>query len=304
VSVLDAPDVRTVEGEVFAKMATQVCRACHAEIPADGLACPACGCPDPAAAREAPRAPTTSLTSSAPGIGTGAVAPPAPEIGAGPFFSPTGRANWAIAGILLVVGASLVAIFSTSLDLDLFHRVQAGARPPLAEAQASDFRGMVIALVEFVVGILSAIAFLMWVHRSHRNLPALGARSLRFSPGWAVGWFFIPFYNLVRPYQAMKEIWHASTEPGLELAGSAELAMPGLVGAWWGTYLLMNFISMQTARLSFSAKELSDFMDAAYFGIVAEVLTIIAAIPAILLISAITGRQKARAAALASYAAR
>ena len=40
--------------------------------------------------------------------------------------------------------------------------------------------------------LTTSIAFLMWIHRVQRNLPALGAGSLRFSPGWAVAYFFIP----------------------------------------------------------------------------------------------------------------
>ena len=28
---------------------------------------------------------------------------------------------------------------------------------------------------------------------------------MTISAGWAIGWFFVPFANLVMPYQAMKE---------------------------------------------------------------------------------------------------
>ena len=35
-----------------------------------------------------------------------------------------------------------------------------------------------------------------------------------FTPGWSVGWFFVPIMNPWKPFQAMREIWQASAEPG------------------------------------------------------------------------------------------
>jgi Domain of unknown function (DUF4328) len=41
--------------------------------------------------------------------------------------------------------------------------------------------------VELIGFVLTGIVFLMWIHRAYSNLPALGARNLETSPGWAVG---------------------------------------------------------------------------------------------------------------------
>jgi hypothetical protein len=78
------------------------------------------------------------------------------------------------------------------------------------------------------------MAFLMWIHRSHRNLSAFGAQGLTFTPGWAVGWWFIPIFNLFRPFQIVREIWQAS-DPGMP-AGAAWRRAPSspLIGWWWG----------------------------------------------------------------------
>ena len=37
-----------------------------------------------------------------------------------------------------------------------------------------------------------------------------GAGGLRYTPGWAVGWLFVPFANLVVPYFVFTEIWRNS----------------------------------------------------------------------------------------------
>ncbi|QYO65100.1 DUF4328 domain-containing protein [Leptolyngbya sp. 7M] len=57
-----------------------------------------------------------------------------------------------------------------------------------------------IFLVSFPVGIATIVLFLVWLYRAHKNLFSLKPTHLDFSPGWAVGWWFIPFLNLVRPY--------------------------------------------------------------------------------------------------------
>ena len=43
--------------------------------------------------------------------------------------------------------------------------------------------------------LITVILFLMWVHRSHKNLKALGADETKFSPRSAVLWWFVPFMN-------------------------------------------------------------------------------------------------------------
>jgi hypothetical protein len=68
-------------------------------------------------------------------------------------------------------------------------------------------------LAQLCSSFMTALFFLLWTYRSYRHLSALSDRDLRFSPGWAVGWFFAPIMNLFRPYQVMKEIWEES-DPG------------------------------------------------------------------------------------------
>ncbi len=72
----------------------------------------------------------------------------------------------------------------------------------------------------------AAIAVPMWMHRCYRNLPALGATALSWSPAWAAGAWFIPAANLVLPYMVARELWAK--------AGGPHPAQPGpLLGLWW-----------------------------------------------------------------------
>ena len=97
-----------------------------------------------------------------------------------------------------------------------------------------------LALLGLLVG--AAIAVPLWMHRAFRNLPALGAGPLTWSPGWAAGGWFVPGANLVVPYLVAREIWRqvqTDTErpwPLVQLWWTAWIAagVLRLVGAWQG----------------------------------------------------------------------
>ena len=94
--------------------------------------------------------------------------------------------------------------------------------------------------------IASAIAVAMWIHRAHANLDLFGLGGLEFTPGWSVGWFFIPFANLVMPFRAMKELWNRSFSHD----GSLEPPQVLLV-LWWAGNILNNILSNVGVRLPF-----------------------------------------------------
>lgn len=110
-----------------------------------------------------------------------------------------------------------------------------------------------------VVGVFIAcvICYLLFVHRAMKNLYISNARGMSVSPGWAVGYSFIPFVNLVMIYRVMKEIWEASADPE-----RGRRDAPQLLGWWWGLYLGGNIIGRISDML---ASGLSDGADPAYF---------------------------------------
>ena len=101
-----------------------------------------------------------------------------------------------------------------------------------------------IAVLEFPLRIATGIAFLFWVHRAYSNLSALKARNLEFTPGWAVGWWFIPFANLVKPFQVIRELFNES-DPDFDVETGylhTPSGTPVEVGFWWGTLLTSNVL--------------------------------------------------------------
>ncbi len=64
----------------------------------------------------------------------------------------------------------------------------------------------IAAFLEIPLRLATIVLFLIWIYRAFGNLSVLKARNLEFSPGWAVGWWFIPFANLVKPFQVVGEL--------------------------------------------------------------------------------------------------
>jgi len=78
----------------------------------------------------------------------------------------------------------------------------------------SDLLTALVGIVQLVVFIILGVTFLRWIFQTNKNLRYLSSQPMEFTPGWSIGWYFVPFANLYKPYQAMKEIWdvaHRST---------------------------------------------------------------------------------------------
>ena len=137
-------------------------------------------------------------------------------------------------------------MFMTAEVLDLRQRYEAGALllfSQLAEAEENlvdmqNFYGLVF--------VATAISFLLWIHRASRNLHSLGAPWQRFSPGWAVGWWFVPIMFFFRPYQVMVEIWKGST-PRASREATFDWkteSVSALLPWWWALWIAQWFVGI------------------------------------------------------------
>jgi hypothetical protein len=135
----------------------------------------------------------------------------------------------------------------------------------------------------------------MWMYRSYENLPAFHPRtSIKFSSGWAVGSFFVPFVSLVVPYQAMKELWRKSEPPGAIQFG--DLAPPSFFPLWWAFWIASNVGGQIYFRIMVEEKVPSDVTN--LVGLASDLVAIPAALLAILVVRSIDRRQTEASAAL------
>jgi len=91
-----------------------------------------------------------------------------------------------------------------------------------------------------VLFIATAIAFLFWLDRAARNLPALGTAKA-IAPEHVVGVFFAPVVNLVAIPYVVRHVWYGSdpTPP----------ARGWLLAAWWPP-LLVAWLTLGSAIVS------------------------------------------------------
>lgn len=85
--------------------------------------------------------------------------------------------------------------------------------------------------VQSLVSQATIVLWLVWQHQATANLWASGRTRLRVTPGWAVGWWFVPVANLWMPLIAMREVDRRSS------ADDAPRKASPLLAAWWAAWL-------------------------------------------------------------------
>ena len=154
-------------------------------------------------------------------------------------------------------------------------------------AEANDSRQALIGLVYLGVYLATAIIFAMWIYRANLNSRGFGATGMRFTPGWSVGYFFIPILNLFRPFQAMKEIWKVSGNPRRWEAEPAG----GILTVWWTLWILSNILGQAVFRMSMAADTPEKLQIATSLSIFTSLMDIPLSIVAIKMVSTIHARQ-------------
>jgi len=155
--------------------------------------------------------------------------------------------------------------------------------------------GGTIDLAQAGVALALIILFCNWIPCANRNARALGATGLRFTPGWSVGWYFVPVMNLFRPYQAMKEIWMASVPS--DATDRQQRAPSSLLGSWWALWLVSGASGLLVLWLTPAGWD--EVRLAAWASLYSNAVDIPLAIVAMLVVWRIHGMQERRRAATA-----
>jgi uncharacterized protein DUF4328 len=209
------------------------------------------------------------------------------------------RARLARGWLLIVAGLTVL-----SAILEIGHlNILAGtstATLDLETAQRIDDSNAALSteyLVTFCAYVFSAGFFAAWTFRAYKNAIALGAQRPRFGPGWAIGGWFVPILGLWRPKQIVNDIWRASDPEDPPLSRNwHERAVPALLTVWWALYIVSNLVDRISARVPTDTIE--QRRSATGWALAASILTVLAALLAILVVRRLTARQRERAAAL------
>lgn len=202
---------------------------------------------------------------------------------------------------LLGAAAALNAagFLSGLAQLALLARATSGV-VELAEANANDARHGAIGVAQTAAFVVAGLAWLRWMHRAYANLALLGCTRADRSPGWAVGGWFVPLLNLVRPYQITKELWLRSR--GANAVDDVRgLPVPPLLPAWWAAWIASNVLGQMLLRLSRHAEGIAALQQVTIVGMAGDAVTALAAVAALAIVRRIDADQ--RAASFGAHAA-
>jgi serine/threonine protein kinase len=211
------------------------------------------------------------------------------------------RALWL--SILLALASAAVNFADTQAALVLFGD------------QASGDLYVRVGAVQAAWFLVTAALWLAWFRRAYLNLPALGARRLRFRPWWAVGAWLVPVFSLFRPKQVLNDIWRAS-DPDLppdQPAAWRGRPVAEVLGWWWLAFVasvLVRSITTQAVHaaadfmlLGLLPEQFDRFQASAGMQVLADLLTVLCGLLALRVVRRTTARQGERAAHLAATGA-
>ena len=209
------------------------------------------------------------------------------------FKDPRNLMAWIKYFLWFQVVLSFVAIGSNLMEYQLLTDFQNGVyfsqEMAVADAEANDMRQAVIAFSYLGVFIVSGILILKWIYQANQNARQLGAKDMAFSPGWSIGFYFIPIVSLWKPYQAMKEIWQASQNP----SNWSEEKVSSILGIWWFFWIANSMVGQAAFRMSRRAEEISEIMNVNLVSQASEVISIPLALVTWLMIKKVSNAQLA-----------
>lgn len=139
------------------------------------------------------------------------------------------------------IGILVVAVFTGIYEYFSYANPPEGY-DPYNDLLPVDILSIFVGLIQTIAVILLWVNFLKFIYRVSKNLQHQFHEKLIASPGWSVGYFFIPVLFLFKPFQVVKNI--------LDVISKGEKYNKPLLGCWWAFWLISNFIARFLFRYS------------------------------------------------------
>jgi hypothetical protein len=196
------------------------------------------------------------------------------------------RAKNVIVLFWVFFGITVIAIISTYMEYNLLQKALTES-VSVDEANANDIRQRIIGIVEILIHIVLIVYFIMWFRRAYYNLHSLGCY-VQYSEGWAAGAWFVPFLNLFRPYQIMKEIWDRTQERTYAGTEIARIESSAILGFWWFLWIVTSIAGNIYTRIVLSGNhDIKDLIALDTTGIILNVVDLVNVILVITIIKKI-----------------
>jgi hypothetical protein len=181
----------------------------------------------------------------------------------------------------------LIFLYSLCLFFDVLHFL----KPIPLDEETELFHGLSL-LIDFPVVMIFLVLvplFGIWIIRANKNVRSLGAEHLSISPGWALGYFFVPIVNLFKPLKAMNELFLASHAPDSWHQNPKEKSR--MVNYWWVLFTGNLFLLSSETKSFYRAVTVDELNNAILWGIVGTIISILSCKVTIDMIRAISNAQ-------------
>lgn len=207
--------------------------------------------------------------------------------------NPRKLAKAAIRSIYAFLGAEFLLTLATIYHIRAIGTVPKDA--PMSFIESPDellFADMVVglaALLYLAALLMAGFLVLKWVHRSNAIAQAL-ASGMSITPGWSIGWFFIPIGNLWKPFEGVRQSWQVSHDP----AAWQEVPVPTHLRWWWACWLVWGAVSNASFRLALRAETVSDYLLTDYLDVASGIVALPLGLLLVWIIRRLTDAQLAR----------
>jgi hypothetical protein len=130
---------------------------------------------------------------------------------------------------------------------------------------------LVLGFFQLIVGFTAGFVFLKWLYRAYKNIQGFGAKDLKYSPVWAVIYYFIPILCLFRPVNVISEIWRASVDPMTWRQQKAS----SIIGIWWGVWLFYSLLMQISLEFVSETNDLKTWRWTGLLDLVSDLLAIV-----------------------------
>jgi hypothetical protein len=162
-------------------------------------------------------------------------------------------------------------------------------------ATAHDLRDAddAVSAMASVVGLIMLavfVVFIIFLFRASKNTELWDSSRRTWTPGWAIGGWFIPLANFVIPVLVVLDVWRRTPERSAD--GDTRTSPPAsIVGLWWALFVVGTVL----IRIDFDYDTLDEYKTQDWAHIVGCVSLAIAAVLLIRIVRDLARRQRATA---------
>jgi hypothetical protein len=161
----------------------------------------------------------------------------------------------------------------------------------LTTARSADNGVRAAALLRLGGFMVTAGVLIAWQWRIAKNAESLGRIGARWTPGWSIGGWFIPFANFVIPYTIMQELW-SSADPRGSATDWKQRPRSRLISAWWAAFLASGLIVQFSVTSGNSATAtISSIRSSNRIALIGLAVNVIAAVLGMCVVHQLTVRQ-------------